>query len=238
MPSGPYCAGWRLSPSRAATVSPSFATSSARCRAPRTPCSRPWRSPRPTPCSSSSRLPPTRCCPPSPAAVNCWRYDHCPTPPCERPCCSGARVRSARRCWPASAAAASAGRCRRWSRRNCSSAAKSAGHPRRLPRAQSRRPLCAGATAGAAQPSGATLAAGTVATLWRDLLLLTTGSAVPLVNSDREESLRSRAAQLQLTEVRVALNATRQLMANLRTNMQLRLALEVMLLEYPGLQRG
>ena len=75
-------------------------------------------------------------------------------------------------------------------------------------------------------------------TLWRDLLLLTTGSAVPLVNSDREESLRSRAAQLQLTEVRLALNATRKLMANLRTNMQLRLALEVLLLEYPGLQRG
>lgn len=73
-------------------------------------------------------------------------------------------------------------------------------------------------------------------TLWRDLLLLTSGSAVPLVNSDRA-SLAALAQGLEVEEVRRALVATRQLMTNLRTNMQLRLALEVLLLDYPGLRR-
>jgi len=74
-------------------------------------------------------------------------------------------------------------------------------------------------------------------TLWRDLLLLTTGSKVPPVNSDRAESLGALAQQLQVEEVRHALAATRRLLRGLRTNMQLRLALEVMLLDYPGLRR-
>ncbi|MDD9957120.1 MAG: DNA polymerase III subunit delta' [Anaerolineaceae bacterium] len=72
--------------------------------------------------------------------------------------------------------------------------------------------------------------------LWRDLLLLARGSQVPPVNSDRGEALSRRARDLQADEIRVALVATRRLLANLRSNMQLRLALEVMLLDYPGLQ--
>lgn len=73
-------------------------------------------------------------------------------------------------------------------------------------------------------------------TLWRDLLLLVTDSEVPVVNSDRDAMLRQRARQLGPQEVQCALAATRRLLANLRSNMQLRLALEVMLLDYPGLQ--
>ena len=75
-------------------------------------------------------------------------------------------------------------------------------------------------------------------TLWRDLLLLCSDSAVPRVNSDRAASLGALAQGMQVAEVLRALNATRLLMTGLRSNMQLRLALEVLLLEYPGLQRG
>lgn len=72
--------------------------------------------------------------------------------------------------------------------------------------------------------------------LWRDLLLLASGSQVAPVNSDRGDSLARQARHWQAGEIRAALVATRQLLANLRSNMQLRLALEVMLLDYPGLQ--
>ncbi len=74
--------------------------------------------------------------------------------------------------------------------------------------------------------------------MWRDILLQARGSQVPPVNSDRKETLSLQARQLQAEEVRVALVATRQLLADLRSNMQLRLALEVMLLDYPGLLAG
>ncbi|MCE2488892.1 MAG: DNA polymerase III subunit delta' [Anaerolineae bacterium] len=74
--------------------------------------------------------------------------------------------------------------------------------------------------------------------MWRDILLLARGSHVSPVNSDRREALSLQAEHLQAEEIRVALTATRQLLTDLRSNMQLRLALEVMLLDYPGLQAG
>lgn len=73
-------------------------------------------------------------------------------------------------------------------------------------------------------------------TLWRDLLLLAAGSAVMPVNSDRAELLYRHREQLRLEETVRALTATRRLLGTLYSNVQLRLALEVLLLDYPGLQ--
>jgi DNA polymerase-3 subunit delta' len=73
-------------------------------------------------------------------------------------------------------------------------------------------------------------------TYWRDLLLLTRGSAVPPANSDRLGRLQQLAIHLGADEVLTALQATRALLDMLRYNINLRLALEVMFLDYPGLR--
>ena len=73
-------------------------------------------------------------------------------------------------------------------------------------------------------------------TYWRDLLLLTEESNVPPANSDRLVQLQQLAIYLTPDEVRAALKATRTLMDILRYNINLRLALEVMFLDYPGLK--
>lgn len=74
-------------------------------------------------------------------------------------------------------------------------------------------------------------------TYWRDLLLLTRESRVPPANSDRLVRLQQLAIHLSADEVMHALKATRALLDALRYNLNLRLALEVMLLDYPGLRR-
>jgi DNA polymerase-3 subunit delta' len=74
-------------------------------------------------------------------------------------------------------------------------------------------------------------------TYWRDLLLLARGSRVSPANSDRLVNLQQFAIRLSADEVQAALNATRTLLDMLRYNINLRLALEVMFLDYPGLRR-
>lgn len=74
-------------------------------------------------------------------------------------------------------------------------------------------------------------------TYWRDLLLLTENSHVPPANSDRLVQLQQLAIRLSPAEVLAALQATRTLLDSLRYNINLRLALEVMFLDYPGLKR-
>lgn len=75
-------------------------------------------------------------------------------------------------------------------------------------------------------------------TYWRDLLLLTSGAReVPPANSDRLVRLQQFAIRLSTDEVNAALKATRRLLNDLRYNINLRLALEVMFLDYPGLVR-
>jgi DNA polymerase-3 subunit delta' len=74
-------------------------------------------------------------------------------------------------------------------------------------------------------------------TYWRDLLLLVRESHVPPANSDRLVNLQQFAIRLSADEVLAALNATRTLLDLLRYNINLRLALEVMFLDYPGLRR-
>jgi DNA polymerase-3 subunit delta' len=72
-------------------------------------------------------------------------------------------------------------------------------------------------------------------TYWRDLLLLTRRSDVPPANSDRLVRLQQFAIHFSADEVLAALNATRSLIDQLRYNINLRLALETMFLDYPGL---
>ena len=74
-------------------------------------------------------------------------------------------------------------------------------------------------------------------TYWRDLLLLVSASDIPPANSDRLISLQQFAIRLTIEEVSAALNATRKLLNDLNYNINLRLAVEVMFLDYPGLKR-
>jgi len=74
-------------------------------------------------------------------------------------------------------------------------------------------------------------------TYWRDVLLLCEGSQVSPANIDREETLRQIARGIGTEEAVRALRATRETLHNLVYNLNLRLALEVMFLDYPGLAR-
>lgn len=74
-------------------------------------------------------------------------------------------------------------------------------------------------------------------TYWRDLLLITQGTPLTPANKDRYESLERLSATLAPEEALAALQATRSLLNNLTLNLNLRLALEVLFLDYPGLRR-
>ena len=60
---------------------------------------------------------------------------------------------------------------------------------------------------------------------------------MPPANSDRLVQLQQLAIYLTPDDVRAALRATRNLLDELRYNINLRLALEIMFLDYPGLKR-
>ena len=75
-------------------------------------------------------------------------------------------------------------------------------------------------------------------TYWRDLLLLAEGSHAPLSNTDRDNALRQLVGQMSPEEVLSALKATREMLSLLHWNVNTRLALEVMFLDYPGLRRA
>jgi len=74
-------------------------------------------------------------------------------------------------------------------------------------------------------------------TYWRDLLLLREGSRIPPANSDRMIPLQQHAIYFSADDTVRALKATRRLQDQLQYNINLRLALEVMFLDYPGLKR-
>jgi len=74
-------------------------------------------------------------------------------------------------------------------------------------------------------------------TYWRDVLLLGEGGDVPITNLDREDSLRQLAHDIAPDDAFKALSATRETLRQLVYNLNLRLALEVMFLDYPGLAR-
>lgn len=70
---------------------------------------------------------------------------------------------------------------------------------------------------------------------WRDVLLLTQGTGDNPANIDRRESLEKIAQSTSADEALTAIQATRTLISNMSTNLNLRLAIEVMFLDYPGL---
>lgn len=68
---------------------------------------------------------------------------------------------------------------------------------------------------------------------WRDVLLRSSRSAATLTNPDRAELIHALAAQLPLPAARSALAAVERTLTQLDTNVNARLALEVLLLELP-----
>ncbi|MBI1276623.1 MAG: DNA polymerase III subunit delta' [Anaerolineaceae bacterium] len=70
---------------------------------------------------------------------------------------------------------------------------------------------------------------------WRDVLLLCQGVGDSPANIDRQAALQQIASQTTPDEALTAIQATRNLLSNLSTNLNLRLAIEVMFLDYPGL---
>lgn len=72
---------------------------------------------------------------------------------------------------------------------------------------------------------------------WRDMLHVITNTGLPVSNVDRLEGLHHLAAVVTQDEALHALHATQMLLQTLSTNANVRLALEIMLLDYPGLVR-
>ncbi|MEO1442022.1 MAG: hypothetical protein AAFV33_16615, partial [Chloroflexota bacterium] len=71
---------------------------------------------------------------------------------------------------------------------------------------------------------------------WRDVLMVANGVVFDITNVDRQENIRDVAALAGSDGAESALKATRNTLGTLRTtNTNARLALEVMLLDYPGL---
>jgi DNA polymerase-3 subunit delta' len=70
---------------------------------------------------------------------------------------------------------------------------------------------------------------------WRDLVLICERSDISITNIDRSATLRKIAAAIQPQAAVKALRATQTMLNLLSTNANLRLALEVMFLDYPGL---
>ncbi len=72
---------------------------------------------------------------------------------------------------------------------------------------------------------------------WRDALLIGYDAPMTAANIDREDALRDLALSTAPEDILKALQATNRLLDRLPTNINLRLALEVTLLDYPGLVR-
>ena len=73
-------------------------------------------------------------------------------------------------------------------------------------------------------------------TYWRDVLLQCYDSPVKPCNSDRRDQIRALAVRLQPSEALAALAATGRTLQALDTNANLRLALDALFLDYPGLE--
>ena len=72
-------------------------------------------------------------------------------------------------------------------------------------------------------------------TYWRDLLLQCCGSPVQRCNSDRDAEIRALANRIDASAAHAAITATQATIRALATNANLRLLLDALFLEYPGL---
>jgi DNA polymerase-3 subunit delta' len=75
-------------------------------------------------------------------------------------------------------------------------------------------------------------------TLWRDLLLLQSGSAVKVINLDWQEKLQALAGSVSLEQVQEMVRRLRTALINQNRNVNTRLNLEVVLLKLPTYQVG
>ena len=73
-------------------------------------------------------------------------------------------------------------------------------------------------------------------TYWRDVLLQCYESPVKPCNSDRVDDIRALAMRIEPRGARVALETTSRTIDALSTNANVRLALDALFLEYPGLE--
>jgi DNA polymerase-3 subunit delta' len=73
---------------------------------------------------------------------------------------------------------------------------------------------------------------------WRDVVLMCQNAPVQPANRDRRDQIERLSARLTPEEALGALEATRTMLRNLSMNLNLRLALEVMFLDYPGLRKA
>ncbi len=71
---------------------------------------------------------------------------------------------------------------------------------------------------------------------WRDVLLQCYDSPVKPCNSDRHNEIRALASRIEPARAHAALEATRRTLRSLDTNANLRLALDALFLDYPGLE--
>ncbi len=69
---------------------------------------------------------------------------------------------------------------------------------------------------------------------WRDVLLLASGSHVAITNSDRRTMLRQQAGQVTIRQAQRMVAQLRSTTKNLDQNVNVRLALEVLLLSLPS----
>ena len=70
---------------------------------------------------------------------------------------------------------------------------------------------------------------------WRDVMLQCCDSPVKPCNSDRHDEISALASRLDSATAYAALKATQSLMQSLQTNANIRLALDALVLDYPGL---
>jgi DNA polymerase-3 subunit delta' len=74
-------------------------------------------------------------------------------------------------------------------------------------------------------------------TYWRDILLNLENAPIKPCNSDRLDQIERMRLTMNPDDALDALKATQTLMRQLETNVNVRLALEVLMLQYPGLRR-
>lgn len=73
-------------------------------------------------------------------------------------------------------------------------------------------------------------------TYWRDVVMINLGASFSLMNADREDMIVSVAGNIDTQAATRALNATRQAQQTImNTNANIKLVLEAMFLDYPGL---
>ena len=73
-------------------------------------------------------------------------------------------------------------------------------------------------------------------TYWRDVLLLTENAPIKPSNVDRQVALEQMVYTVRTEDALTAIKATQTMLGYLQWNVNVRLALEVMFLDYPGLE--